>query len=289
MAQRKGGLGRGLGALIQSQATTGGGVQEIEIDAIEPNPYQPRATFDPDDLAGLAASIREHGVIQPIVLSRSDGDVPFQIIAGERRWRAARQAGLRTVPAIVRESSAREMLETALVENVQRADLSVLEEAAAYRQLIEEFGLTQGEVAERVGKSRVAITNALRVLDAPDEIKAAVLAGQISEGHARALLGLPLAIEQVAALQIVLQRNLSVRQTEQLVRDWRDRTPRTRSQPQPIPPAYQRLENAFRRALGTKVELQRGRTGGRVVIHYFSDEELDGIYRQIVGDDADEL
>lgn len=292
MAQRKGGLGRGLDALIQAQAGQAGGsggVQEVEIDAIEPNPFQPRTDFDPEQLASLAASIREHGVIQPLLLAHNDGPVPYRIVAGERRWRAARLAGLRTVPALIRDSTPRELLEVGLVENVQRADLTVIEEATAYRQLIEEFGLTQAEVAARVGKSRVAITNALRILDAPEEVRAAVAVGQITEGHARALLGLPLAVEQVAALQIVIARDLSVRQTEQLVREWREGRRRATREPAPPPPSLQRLEDQFRRALGTKVELRKGRSGGRIVIHFFTEEELDGIYRRIVGDNEDEL
>src|SRR5919199_6765156 len=189
MAQRKGGLGRGLGALIPSQTAAEGGVQEIELDAISPNPFQPRETFAPADLEALAASIREHGVIQPLILARGTDGTPFQLIVGERRWRAARLAGLRSVPAIVRESTSQGLLELALIENIQRADLSVLEEAAAYRQLIAEFGCSQAEVAERIGRSRVAITNALRILDAPDEIKEALSGGGGTRGGARGVLG----------------------------------------------------------------------------------------------------
>lgn len=289
MAQRKGGLGRGLDALIPSQAAAGGGVQEVEIDAISPNPFQPRETFSPAELESLAASIREHGIIQPLILARGADGTPFQIIVGERRWRAARMAGLRAVPAIVRETSSRGLLELALIENIQRADLSVLEEAAAYRQLIAEFGITQAEVAERVGRSRVAVTNALRILDAPDEVKGALSAGTITEGHARALLGLALQPEQVAALQIVVARDLSVRQTEQLVREWRvGDGPKRREHAAP-PPIFRHLEDGFRRALGTKVELRRSRKGGQIVIHYFSEEELDGLYKRIVDTDEDEL
>lgn len=289
MAQRKGGLGRGLDALIPSEVAGTSGVQEVELDAISPNPFQPRETFAQADLEALSASIREHGVIQPLILTRGANGTPFQIIVGERRWRAARMAGLRSVPAIVREASSRGLLELALIENIQRADLSVLEEAAAYRQLIAEFGITQAEVAERVGRSRVAITNALRILDAPEEIKQALSAGTITEGHARALLGLPLPPEQVAALQIVVARDLNVRQTEQLVREWRvgdGPKRRERAAPSPI---FQQLEDGFRRALGTKVELKRGRKGGQIVIHYFSEEELDGLYKLIVEPGEDEL
>ena len=286
MAQRRGGLGRGLDALIQAQSGGVSGVQEIELDAVEPNPFQPRAAFSTEDLDGLAASIREHGVIQPLIVTRSEVGTPFRIVAGERRWRAARLAGKSTVPAIIRESTPREMLEVALVENVQRADLSVIEEATAYRQLVDEFGLTHGDIAARVGKSRVAVTNALRVLDAPEELKVALQSGTISEGHARALLGLPSSVEQVAALQLVVSRELSVRQTEALVREWQAGGARRREAPSPSP-TVRRLEDAFRRALGTKVEVVRGRKGGRLVIHYFSDEELDGIFHRIVGVDDD--
>ncbi|HEX3724253.1 MAG TPA: ParB/RepB/Spo0J family partition protein [Nitrolancea sp.] len=285
MAQRRGGLGRGLDVLIQSHSDATGGIQEIDIDSVAPNPLQPREMFDRDSLDGLAASIREHGVLQPIIVARGTTSVAFQIITGERRWRAAKLAGLRTIPAIIRESSPREMLELALIENVQRADLSVIEEAAAYRQLVDEFGLTQAEVAERVGKSRVTITNALRVLASPDEIKTALLTGQITEGHARALLGLEQITDQLSALLIVIDRELNVRQTEQLVRNW-DSTDRER-EPAPVAknPDEERVLDRFRKALGTKVELKRGRTGGRLVIHYFSDEELTGLYQRIVGED----
>lgn len=285
MAQRKGGLGRGLDALIQSHSDVAGGIQEVDIDAVAPNPLQPREVFEQESLATLASSIRQHGVLQPIIVTRGTTGSAYQIITGERRWRAARLAGLSTIPALVRDTSPRGMLELALIENVQRADLFVLEEATAYRQLIDEFGLTQAEVAERVGKSRVAITNALRVLSAPEEIKAALVGGEITEGHARALLGLAGAVDQVSALLMVIDRQLSVRQTEALVRNW-DKTVKvgehTRSSKNP---EHERVLDRFRRALGTKVELKRGKTGGRLVIHYFSDEELNGLYQRIVGDD----
>ncbi len=285
MAQRKGGLGRGLDALIQSHSDGSGGIQEIDIDAVSPNPLQPREVFEPEALEALASSIRQHGVLQPIIITRGTTGSAFQIITGERRWRAARLAGLSTIPALIRDTSPREMLELALIENVQRADLFVLEEATAYRQLIDEFDLTQAEVAERVGKSRVAITNALRVLAAPDEIKAALVAREITEGHARALLGLTQPVDQVSALLMVIDRQLSVRQTEQLVRNW-DRTVTVGEHTRTAKDPEQELVlDRFRKALGTKVELKRGKTGGRLVIHYFSDEELNGLYQRIVGED----
>jgi ParB family chromosome partitioning protein len=234
----------------------------------------------------LAASIREHGLLQPLIVSslRStpSGATHFQLIAGERRWRAARLAGLTQVPVIVKEAAPQEMLELALVENVQRADLNPLEEAQAYRQLIDEFGMTQGQVAERVGKSRVAITNTVRLLRAAAAVRKALLAGKIREGHARALLTLETDAAQEAALVVVLKQDLNVRQTEALVRRLAGER-RERPAPTPPTPHTQALETAFREALGTKVALQRNKSGaGRIVIHFYSDEELQHIYEQIV-------
>lgn len=285
MAQRRGGLGRGLDALIQSHSDMSGGIQELDIDSVTPNPLQPRAAFDTEAIEGLAASIREHGMLQPIIVSHADAVHPFQIVAGERRWRAAKQAGLSTIPAIIRDSSPREMLEMALIENVQRADLTVIEEASAYRQLTDEFGMTQAEVAQKVGKSRVAITNALRILQAPEEIRNAVTEKAIAEGHARALLGLEYRVDQLAALQVVIARALNVRQTEQLVRQWHSTQPTAHREKPAAKPVEQYVLDGFRTALGTKVELHHGRKGGRLVIHYYSDEELDGLYKRIVGTD----
>lgn len=286
MAKRRGGLGRGIGTFIPTETVTAASGQDVDIDAVGPNPLQPRSVIDEASLAELADSIRAHGILQPLLVTRVEGEeAAYRIIAGERRWRAARQAGLRRVPVVVKEATPGELLELALVENVQRADLSPLEEAAAYRQLADEFGLTQEQIAGRVGRGRVSIANTLRLLQSPHEVKEALAAGRISEGHARALLGLRSDSEQVEALAIVEHQGLNVRQTEELVR-------RRLAGPEPKPdgavprPAdFDRLEDRFRRALGTRVSLQKGRKGGRVVIHFFSDEELDGIYRQIVGED----
>lgn len=285
MAKRRGGLGRGLGALMPSETAALGGGQEVDIDAIGPNPLQPRAALDEADLADLADSIRQHGILQPLLVTRAEGgEAAYQLIAGERRWRAARLAGLTRVPVTVKETAPGGLLELALVENVQRADLSPLEEAAAYRQLAADFGLTHEQIARRVGKSRVAITNTLRLLDAPPEVQEALAAGRITEGHARALLGLSSAAEQAEALTLIEREGLTVRQTEELIRRWlaggRPRPARA-----PRPPDFDRLEDRFRRALGTRVTLQKSRKGGRVVIHFFSDEELDGLYRRIVGEE----
>ena len=294
VAQKKRGLGRGLDALIEARSDSAGSgqVMQIDLDWIEVNPYQPRTEMDREELESLASSIREYGVIQPIIVTQGDGNAPYQLIAGERRWRAAREAGLREISAIVRESSPREMLEMALIENIQRADLNALEEAAAYRQLIEDFGLTHGELAERVGRNRSSISNTLRLIQCPDEVQQALLSGTISEGHARALLGLPSSVDQVAALQIVIGRELSVRQTERLVQEWNRRTSSeepavTPAEPNPPDPITQDFETRLERTLGTRVELRKGRNGGRLIIHYHSDEELNEIGFRLLGEDDD--
>ncbi len=281
---RKRGLGRGLDALIPSEPSQtpepDGGLLEVPIDAIQPNPHQPRLSVDDEQLAELAASIREHGLIQPLIVTRLEPD-SFQLIAGERRWRACRLAGLEQVAVIVKEAAPQDMLELALVENVQRADLNPLEEALAYRQLVNDFGLTQEQVAERVGKSRVAVTNTLRLLRAPEVVRKALLAGEIRQGHARALLALETNKAQEAALAVVVRQGLNVRQTEALVRRLSGERPQ-RPAP-PLSPQTQALETDLREALGTRVSLQRDKKGaGRVVIHFYSDEELDHIYTRIV-------
>jgi ParB family chromosome partitioning protein len=278
----KGGLGRGLEALIPptEQAEASGGVLEVEIGSIQPNPHQPRSRIRDQDLVELAASIESHGVIQPLIVTR-EGD-GYRLIAGERRWRAARMAGLATVPVIVKDVAPSQMLELALVENLQRQDLNPLEEALAYRQLIEEFGLTHEEVGRRVGKSRPAISNSLRLLEAAEPVKDALLSGKISEGHARALLALESAEAQRSALGIVLRRRLNVRQTEELVQRRLSAAPRperTASSPE-----LEALESQFRDALNTRVRLTRSKEGrGRLIVYYYSDEELEHLYHRIVG------
>jgi ParB family chromosome partitioning protein len=257
------------------------GVLEVPLTSIIPNPHQPRSPIRDQDLVELAASIEEHGIIQPLVVTRApDG---YHLIAGERRWRAARLAGLPTVPAVVKEVAPSEMLELALVENLQRADLNPLEEAVAYRQLVEEFGHTQEQVARRVGKSRVAVSNTLRLLKAARPVQEALLEGRISEGHARALLGLEQAQAQEAALKMVLKRELNVRQTEELVRRLVGLRREERRPTREISPETRALETRFREALGTKVSLTRRGEGGRVVIHFYSEEELNALYERIVG------
>ncbi len=288
MTKRKGGLGRGLGTFIPTEVANAANGQEVDIDAIGPNPRQPRLAMDDARLADLAESIRAHGILQPLLVTRTtEDDVAYRLIAGERRWRAARLAGLTRVPVTVKEATPAELLELALVENVQRADLNPLEEAAAYQQLSVEFGLTQEQIAVRVGRSRVSITNAIRLLNSPPEVKLALTEGRITEGHARVLLGLGSDAEQAEALKLIERDGLTVRQTEELVRRWQ--AAGTRRSPLPVsrPPDFDRLEDRFRRVLGTRVNLQKSRKGGRIVIHFFSDEELDGLYQQIVGREDD--
>ncbi|HEV8636575.1 MAG TPA: ParB/RepB/Spo0J family partition protein [Chloroflexota bacterium] len=286
MLRPRGALGRGLGALLP----TGSGLTDAEVDAIVRNPRQPRQHVDAAALQELAQSIREHGVLQPLIVRElpGSGDRRFELIAGERRWHAARLAGLSRVPVVVKDVTPQAQLELALVENIQRADLSPLEEAAAYRQLIEEFGLTHEALARRLGKNRVTITNTLRLLALPEPAKAALAAAEITEGHARALLALPDDEARLQALRQVKNLRLSVRQTEELVRRWGE-TPAPR-EAGPTPPGdrlfqtleTRALEEQFRAALGTKVVLRRSRRGGTLTVHFYSDEELQGLHDLIV-------
>jgi ParB family chromosome partitioning protein len=276
------GLGRGLEALIPMAEEPAGGVLQVPVTAITPNPMQPRTVLDPDALSELAMSIREHGLIQPLIVSQL-GPERYQLIAGERRLQAARMAGLPTVPTMVKEVTPQKALEIALVENIQRADLNPLEEAAAFRQLIDEFDLTQEQVAERVGKSRVSVTNTLRLLRLPAEVRQSLADRTIREGHARALLALPTIEAQVAALKTVSAKALSVRQTEELVRRLMADPPAAKPE-RYVSPETRALEEEFRETLGTKVNLYRNRRGrGRLVVHFFSEEELQSLYDVIVG------
>jgi ParB family chromosome partitioning protein len=279
---QRGGLGRGLDALIPRGDR---GTLQIEIDAITPNPHQPRDHFDPAALEELAASIREHGILQPLIVSQHEG--AYTLIAGERRWRASRLAGLTMVPVVVKEVSPRQQLEWALVENIQRQDLNPIEAAGAYQQLIHEHGLTQDEVATRVGKNRSTIANTLRLLRLPAVVIESLTAGEVSEGHARALLLTPEPADQVALHQVVVREGLSVRQTEQRAR----RITNSETRPafetpasHPFDADVEALEGKLRDTLGTKVELRYQRGAGRVVIHYYSDEELDALMSRLIPD-----
>src|SRR5438067_6177438 len=266
------GLGRGLGALIPRASA---GLREIPVDAIRPNPWQPRTHFDEQELHELAQSIREHGVLQPVLVSQQ-ADGTFQLIAGERRWRAVKLAGMPTVPAMVKEATPQASLELALVENIQRSDLNPLEEAHAFRQLLDEHGLTQEQLGQRIGKSRVSITNTLRLLQLPDAVSEALASGAITEGHARAILMAEGEAQRLRILERVLGDHLSVRETEALARRLNEapsRAPSAAAQPDGD---IERLEDAFRQALGTRVRLMRGRRGGRLIIHFLCDDGLQG-------------
>jgi len=301
MPQPTRGLGRGLGALIPQAGRAGEppeegtqpvpGILQVPVGDILPNPRQPRGKIAPESLSELAASIREHGLLQPLIVTRGrpTDRAPYQLIAGERRWRAAQLAGLPTVPVLVKEATPQQLLEIALVENIQRADLNALEEAEAYQALIADFKLSQQEVADRVGRNRVTVTNALRLLRLPDAVKALLSEGELTEGHARALLGLDDDALIERAAEQVTQRGLNVRQTEELVRRLLAAQQReveeSDAEATPPDPLTRQLEDAFRGALGTKVALTRGRRGGRLVISFYSDEELQTIYERIVGNE----
>jgi ParB family chromosome partitioning protein len=282
MARGKTGLGRGLGALIPGPAPSR---ESVDVDLIVSNPFQPRFGIEAAALEELADSIRQHGVLQPLLVSRMESDGPaaptYQVIAGERRLEAARLAGLTQVPVVVKETTPREGLELALVENVMREDLNPLEEAQAYERLMDEFGLTQVEVSSRVGRSRSAVANALRLLGLSDEVRASLARNEISEGHARAILGLPESARR-QAWQRVVEKGLSVRQTEEMARDWAAEGAKARGRRQTARNAeIEALEERLRVALGTRVSLTKGRRGGRITIHFYSDEELDGLLERL--------
>lgn len=296
---RKTGLGKGLGALIPTaptwkdgdtprdsagaEARVQVGVAEVPVTAIAPNPHQPRTVMDETALQELANSIREHGVIQPLLVTQAPNG--YQLIAGERRWRASQLAGLAMVPVVVKEAAPQQMLEWALVENLQRADLNPLEEAAAFKQLMDEFSLTQEQVSARVGKSRAAVANAVRLLKLPAPVKARLADGSITEGHARALMALDGEAAILKALTVVTHKAMSVRQTEEMVRRLLAGPTKAKAKKAAVAAETRSLEDRFRRALGTKVNLFRSKKGGKLVIHFYSDEELDSIYRHILGRD----
>jgi len=281
MAKGKTGLGRGLGALIPGPAPSR---EAVDIDLIVSNPYQPRFGIEAAALEELAESIRQHGVIQPLLVSRMDdaGGAPtYQVIAGERRLEAAKLAGLTQVPVVIKETTQREHLELALVENLMRQDLNALEEAQAYRRLVDEFGLSQSELSTRVGRSRSAVANSLRLLNLSDELRASLARNELSEGHARAILSLP-EEKRRPAWERVVQKGLSVRQTEELARDWPSEGTKSRGRRRTARNVeIEALEERLRASLGTRVSVVKGRRGGRITIHFYSDEELDGFLERL--------
>ena len=278
------GLGRGLASLIPQRPTPAQGQLEIPFDRIRMNPYQPRRRVDSEALAQLAESIRTHGVIQPVLVTEQpDG---YQLVAGERRLRAAQLAGLDRIPAVVRQLADREQLELALVENLLRADLNPIEEATAFRQLLDEFGFTQDQLASRMGRARSTVANTLRLLDMSQAVRDAVADGRLTEGHARAMAGLT-ERDEASLVAHIGERGLSVRQTEELARRLRDaQEPKHTEQAsvdRAADPDLERVEENLRQALGTKVSLARSRRGGRIVIEYYSDEDLGRLYERLVG------
>ena len=277
-------LGRGLEALIPrevQQPKPESGWFHCEIEKLTPNKDQPRQSFDEHKLRELTESVRSRGIIHPLIVRKQNGG--FLIVAGERRWRAAKLAGLKTVPVVVKDVSGAELVELALIENIQREDLNPLEEAEAYRQLIEEHGLTQEQLAKRVGRQRSSVANALRLLRLPSEVRRFLLTGELSMGHARAILGIPSAVGQAALARRVVKERLSVRECEELVRQTPARTSRSKKRPRQY--EYSTQENhlieSMQRRLGTKVDLRKSAKGGRVIIHYYSPEELDRIVNRI--------
>ncbi len=287
---RRSGLGKGLSSLIPTDAESGvaGTMTELPISAIQPNEYQPRSRFEEESLVSLTDSIRELGVLQP-VLVRQTGPDRYELIAGERRWRAARRAGLPTVPAIVRDSDNRHSLEQALVENLHREDLNALEEASAFQQLIDEFSLTQEQVAQRVGKSRSAVANTLRLFQLPGSVQRLVASGELAAGHARALLACPdRAVQEQLAEQIVAE-GLNVRQVEERVRSL------TAGEPEPTPApshavgetrpaAVLELEEILGNHLATRVRVSSGTGKGKLTVEYADLDDLNRIFRAITGD-----
>ncbi len=284
--ERRGGLGRGLSALIPSDPGNGEGpdvgVREVPISQIEPNRYQPRNYFDEESLAGLTASIRELGVLQP-VLVRKLGPEQYELVAGERRWRAAKRAGLQVIPVVMREVTDELSLQHALVENLHRENLNPLEEAAGYQQLIEDFNLTQEEVAQRVGKSRSAVANLLRLFQLPPQVQKLVGEGRLSAGHAKALLGTPDRSFQESLAQRIVAKGLTVRDAEETVRKRNERpaTPPPNREPASKlpPPGLLELEELLAERLDTRVKINLGPKRGRVVIEFADLEDLERIYR----------
>jgi ParB family chromosome partitioning protein len=278
---RRGGLGRGLSSLIPGAAQEGGLV-EVPVSAIAPNPRQPRTEFPEESLAALARSIREVGVLQPVVVRRRDGG--YELVAGERRVRAARLAGLATIPAIVRETDDTEALREALIENLHREDLAPLELAAAFQELLEELGVTQEVLAERLGFSRAHIANTIRLLTLPPDVQRLLAEGKITAGHARALLGLPDdQARSLVALRVAAE-GLSVRQVEELVRSYTEHPAVAKKAQRREPdPSMQEVEEILSEQLATRVKVTMGKRKGRIVIEFSSREDLDRIVSEIVG------
>ena len=276
-------LGRGLDALIPTSKPAPmpelPEVQHLRTDAIVPNRYQPRQRFSPQELAELTESLKQSGLLQPILVRRK-GDGMFELISGERRWRAAKQAGLETIQAIIRNCTDEESIVLSLIENLQRQDLNPIEAARAYHRMMNEFGLTQDIIAQRVGCERSSIANTVRLLNLPIDVQRLIESGELSTGHAKVILGLTDQTDQVRFAQLVVSRGLSVRETEKLIQYSIVRRKRAKQDPRRSP--WSDVEERLRKRLGTKVTILKGRRGGKVIIHYFSPPELDGILETLL-------
>ncbi|MCX5722603.1 MAG: ParB/RepB/Spo0J family partition protein [Nitrospirae bacterium] len=276
-------LGRGLDALLPAAkpASTPDmpDIQHLRVDAIVPNRYQPRQTFAPQELAELTASLKQSGLLQPILVRRK-GDGIYELISGERRWRATKDAGLDTIQAVIRNCGDEESVVLALVENLQRADLNPMEMARAYHRMMNEFGLTQDIIAQRVGCERSSIANIVRLINLPSEVQQLIELNQLSMGHAKVILGLSNPSEQLRVAKLVVTKTLSVRETEKLVEASPVAKNRKTKELRRTP--WFDVEERLQKRLGTKVSIQKGRRGGKIVIHYFSPPELDGILETLL-------
>ncbi len=283
----KRGLGRGLGALLpDALEESDASLREVPLEQISANPYQPRQVFNESGLGELSKSIQEHGILQPVILTRTGVD-SYELVAGERRFRAARQAGLQSIPAVVREYKPSQMLEVALIENLQREDINAVDAAHAYQRLRTEFGLTQEEIARRVGKAQSTIANTLRLLALPDEVLASVQRGEITEGHARAILQAA-PDSQLQAWQMARNQGLSVRQTERVARELSNSSTattrrRTIADSSESDPHLAAAEEALQVALGTKVRIRWSGESGQIAIDFYTADHLDGILERIIG------
>ena len=276
-------LGRGLDALLPATKPASmpelPEVQHLRVDAIVPNRYQPRQTFSPQELAELTASLKQSGLLQPILVRRK-GDGIYELISGERRWRATKDAGLETIQAVIRNCGDEESVVLALVENLQRTDLNPMEMARAYHRMMNEFGLTQDIIAQRVGCERSSIANVVRLINLPSEIQQLIETNQLSMGHAKVILGLPDQSEQLRVAKLVVSKALSVRETEKLIESSPVAKKRGTKELRRTP--WSDVEERLQKRFGTKVVIQKGKRGGKIVIHYFSPPELDGILETLL-------
>lgn len=279
----KKGLGKGLGALIPMiEEKDEKNIQEIDIDEIKPNERQPRKAFDEEKIKELASSIKEHGIIQPVILRKIKSG--YELVAGERRWRAARLAGVKKIPAVVKDLTDAEVMQIALIENLQREDLTPLEEAMAYKRLMEEFGMTQEELASRIGKSRSQIANMVRLLSLEEEIQVMINQGKITAGHARALLAVEDSKERIKIAKKIAEEKISVRETEELAKTISLKSgKRTKKEQEEINPALIHVTEQLQRALGTKVRIKGSERRGRIEIDFYSEDELERILEVITG------